>query len=102
MIPIDFDGAHAAHSALKAFFAAHPKGKLDRTELEEIRRLCRAVENAVGDAECRRAVRNIESYTALLSSSEPASRGPDFVRLRVHNALASLRSNLKAIEAGQR
>jgi hypothetical protein len=50
MIPIDFDGARAAHSALKAFFAAHAKGKLDRTELEEIRRLCRAVESAVGDA----------------------------------------------------
>jgi hypothetical protein len=37
----------------------------------------------------------------LLCSSEPAAKGADFVRLRVQNALASLRSKLKAIEAGQ-
>jgi hypothetical protein len=101
MMNIDLDRAHAAHSALKEFFAAHPKGKLDRTALHKIQALCQAAETAVSDAECRRAIRNIENYTALLHSSEPP-RGTDFVRLRVQNALASLRSNLRAIEARQR
>lgn len=102
MIPTDLDRARAAHSALKEFFAAHPKGRLDRTALDEAQVLCRAAVTAVSDAECRRAIRNIENYTELLSTSEPALRGADFVRLRVQNALASLRSNLKAIEAEQR
>ena len=102
MTLIDLDRARAAHSALRSFFAEHPKGKLDRTALNDIRELCRAAATAVSDDECRRAIRNIESYTSLLCTSEPALRGPDFVRLRVQNALSSLRSNLNAIEAGQR
>jgi hypothetical protein len=102
MTIIDLHRAHAAHSALKEFFAAHPRGKLDRAALDKIQALCNAAETAVSDAECRRAIRNIESYTALLSSSEPPRHGADFVRLRVQNALASFRSNLRAIEARQR
>jgi hypothetical protein len=101
MIPIDLDRARAAHSALNEFFAAHSKGKLDRVAEDEIRALCRAAATAVSDDECRRALRNIESYTALLSTSEPPRRGADFVRLRVQNALATLRSNLNAIAAAR-
>ena len=102
MIPTELHQARAAHSALLQFFASHPKGRLDRSALDEVLALCRAAASAVSDAECRRAIRNIESYTELLCSSEPASRGADFVRLRVQNALASLRSGLKAMEAGQK
>lgn len=101
MIRTDFDQARAAHSALKDFFAAHPKGRLDPATLGDIQALCRAAESAVSDVDCRRAIRSIENYSALLSSSEPPSRGADFVRLRVLNALASYRSKLKAIEAGE-
>jgi hypothetical protein len=102
MVNMDLDGARAAHSALQEFFAAHPKGKLDRAAQRKIQALCHAAETAVSDDECRRALRNIENYTALLSSSEPPRHGADFVRLRVQNALASFRSNLRAIEARQR
>jgi hypothetical protein len=35
MIPIDLDRARAAHSALNEFFAAHPKGRLDRVAEDE-------------------------------------------------------------------
>jgi hypothetical protein len=56
----------------------------------------------VSDDECRRAIRSIERYSALLCASEPPRRGADFVRLRVQNALASFRSNLRAVEARQR
>ena len=61
--------------------------------------LCRQAESAVPDVECRRAIRSIQNYSELLTSREPAERGADFVRLRVQNALASFRSQLKAIEA---
>jgi hypothetical protein len=102
MTPIDFEQARAAHLALKEFFAAHPKGRLDPAAFDDVQALCRAAEHAVPDPECRRAIRSIENYSALLSSSEAASqRGADFVRLRVQNALASFRSQLKAIEAGE-
>jgi hypothetical protein len=101
MIPVDIEQARAAHSALKEFFASHPKGKLDPRTVGDVHALCRAAERAVPDADCRRAIRSIESYTELLSSRETAVRGADFVRLRVQNALASFRSKLKAIEAGQ-
>jgi hypothetical protein len=101
MIAINLEQAHAAHSALKEFFAAHPKGRLDPAALDDVHALCRAAESAVPDVECRRAIRSIENYTALLSAGETASRGADFLRLRVQNALASFRSKLKAIEAGQ-
>jgi hypothetical protein len=50
---------------------------------------------------CQHAIRSIENYSRILSSGEPVSRGANFVRLRVKNALASFRSKLKAIEAGQ-
>jgi hypothetical protein len=102
MIPTDFNRARAAHSALQDFFAAHPKGKLERSALEHIHGLCHAAENAVSDDECRRAIRSIERYSALLCVSDPPRRGADFVRLRLHNALASFRSNLRAVEARQR
>jgi hypothetical protein len=55
----------------------------------------------VPNVECRRAIRSIVNYSELLTSREPAQRGADFVRLRVQNALASFRSQLKAIEAGE-
>jgi hypothetical protein len=48
MIPIDLDRARAAHSALDEFFAAHPKGKLDRVAEDEIRGLCRAARISSG------------------------------------------------------
>ena len=99
MTAIDFEQARAAHLALKEFFAAHPKGKLDPASLHEVQAMCRAAELSVPDAECRRAIRSIELYTEMLTSREPAQRGADFVRLRVQNALASFRSRLKAIEA---
>jgi hypothetical protein len=101
MTTINFEQARAAHLALKEFFAAHPKGRLDPAALVDIQALCRQAENAVADMECRRAIRSIESYSELLISREPAERGADFVRLRVLNALASFRSKLKAIEAGE-
>src|SRR5438105_9009962 len=101
MVPVDFKQARAVHSALNEFFASHPKGKLDPAAVTDVQALCRAAERAVPDADCRRAIRNIESYTQLLSSREPTARGPDFVRLRVHNALASFRSKLDWIEAAQ-
>lgn len=100
MIPIDIEQARAAHLALKEFFAAHPKGRLDPAALLQVQALCRAAERAVPDLECRRAIRSIENYSELLSSRE-TPRGADFVRLRVQNALASFRSQLKAIEAGE-
>ena len=99
MTNIDFEQARAAHLALKDFFAAHPKGRLDAAALRDVQSLCRAAERAVPDADCRSAIRSIENYSALLSSRDPAARGADFVRLRVQNALASFRSKLKAIEA---
>jgi hypothetical protein len=49
----------------------------------------------------RRAIHNIENYSELLTARDPAERGVDFVRLRVQNALASFRSKLKSIEAGE-
>jgi hypothetical protein len=102
MTHIDFEQARAAHLALKEFFAAHPKGRLDSAALGDLKALCRAAEHAVPDVECRRAIRSIENYSALLSSPETTPpRGADFVRLRVQNALASFRSKLKAIEAGE-
>jgi hypothetical protein len=102
MIPINFEQARAAHLALREFFAAHPKGRLDPASLDDVRALCRAAEHAVPDDECRRAIRSIANYSALLSSGETVPvRGADFVRLRVQNALASFRSHLKAIEAGE-
>ena len=101
MITMNLEQARAVHSALREFFAAHPKGRLDPAALDNVQALCRAAASAVDDAECRRAIRSIENYSALLSSREAAPRGADFVRLRVQNALASFRSKLKAIEAGQ-
>jgi len=101
MSEINFEQARAAHLALREFFAAHPKGRLDPAERLDVQALCRQAENAVDDVECRRAIRSIENYTELLISREPAQRGADFVRLRVQNALASFRSQLKAIEAGE-
>ena len=101
MNEINFEQARAAHLALKEFFAAHPKGRLDPAALVDVQSLCRQAENAVDNVECRRALRSIENYTELLTSREPAQRGADFVRLRVQNALASFRSQLKAIEAGE-
>jgi hypothetical protein len=101
MIPVDFKQARAVHSALNEIFASHPKGRLDPAAVSNVHALCRAAESAVPDPDCRRALRNIESYTELLSSREPNLRGPDFVRLRVQNALASFRSKLNWIEAAQ-
>ena len=72
MIPTDFNRARAAHSALQDFFAAHPKGKLERSALEHIHGLCHAAENAVSDDECRRAIRNIERYSRC--SARPSRR----------------------------
>jgi hypothetical protein len=100
MTHIDFEQARAAHSALMQFFSAHPKGRLDPAALRDVQALCRQAENAVADVECRRAIRSIQNYSELLTSREPNERGADFVRLRVQNALASFRSQLKAIEAG--
>jgi hypothetical protein len=101
MDAIDFEQARAAHLALKEFFAAHPKGRLDPARLVDVQALCRAAAQALPDLECRRAIRAIEMYTELLAAQAPAARGADFVRLRVQNALASYRSKLKAIEAGE-
>ena len=102
MTQIDFEQARAAHLALKEFFASHPKGRLDPAALLDVQALCRLAESAVAaDGECRRAIRSIQNYSELLTSREPAQRGADFVRLRVQNALASFRSQLKAIQAGE-
>lgn len=99
---VNFEQARAAHLALTEFFAAHPKGRLDRAAYDDVQALCRAAQSAVADDECRRAIRSIENYSALLSSGESVPpRGADFVRLRVQNALASFRSQLKAIESGE-
>jgi hypothetical protein len=101
MAYMNFEQARAAHYALEQFFAAHPKGRLNADALGDVQALCRAAESVVADTECRRAIRNIESYSELLTARDPAERGVDFVRLRVHNALASFRSKLKAIQAGE-
>jgi hypothetical protein len=100
MTHIDFEQAHATYLALKEFFSAHPKGRLDPAALLDVLALCRRAENAIADVECRRAISSIQNYSELLTSREPSERGADFVRLRVQNALASFRSQLKAIEAG--
>ena len=101
MKPEDIKQARAAHSALNEFFALHPKGRLDPTAVSDVQALCRAAERAVPDADCHRAIRSIENYAALLAWREPERQGPDFVRLRVQNALASLRSKLNWIETAQ-
>ena len=101
MTSINFEQARAAHLALQEFFAAHPKGRLDAAAFLDVKLLCQQAERVVPDVECRRAIRSIVNYSELLTSREPAERGADFVRLRVQNALASLRSQLKAIEAGE-
>jgi hypothetical protein len=101
MTRINFEQARAAHRALEQFFAAHPKGRLEADALVDVQTLCRQAENAVDHVQCRRAIRSIENYSELLMSREPAQRGADFVRLRVQNALASFRSQLKAIEAAE-
>ena len=93
----DFDKARAAHTALKDFFARHPKGRLEREALDDVYSLCKQAASALDDAECRQALSKIESYSLILCSAEPP-RGADFVRLRVQNALASLRSKLRAAE----
>jgi hypothetical protein len=100
MIPIEFEQARAALVALKELFAAHPKGRLDRAAFDNVQALCLEAERAVSDIDCRRALRNIEVYSALLSSSESeAPCAADFVHLRVQHALASLGSKLQALEA---
>jgi len=101
MTQVNFEQARAAHRALEALFAAHPKGRLAPAALLDVQTLCRQAENAVPDVECRRAIRSIQNYSELLTSREPAERGADFVRLRVQNALASFRSHLKAIEGSE-
>lgn len=97
----NFEQARAAHYALEQFFVAHSKGKLNADALGDVQALCRAAESVVADTECRRAIRSIENYSELLTARDPAERGVDFVRLRVQNALASFRSKLKAIQAGE-
>jgi hypothetical protein len=100
MMPIDYQHAGATFLALTELFAAYPKGKLDRAAFDRVQALCREAERAVSDIECRRALRNIEVYSALLSSSESeAPCAADFVHLRVQYALASLGSKLKVLEA---
>ena len=94
----DFDQARAAHTALKEFFARHPKGRLERDALDDVYALCKEAATAVGDDECKEALRKIQSYSLMLCCSEPP-RGTDFVRLRVQNALATFRSKLRAAEA---
>jgi len=101
MTHTNFEQARAAHYALEQFFAAHPKGKLNRDALDDVQALCRVAESVVADTECRRAIRSIENYSELLTARDPAERGVDFVRLRVQNALASFRSKLKVIQAGE-
>jgi len=98
---IHLEQARAAHQALKEFFAAHPKGRLDCASLRELQALCRTAEQAVSDVECRRAIRSVHAYAELLSAAEPRTQGADFVRLRVQNALASYGAKLKAIEADE-
>ena len=95
----NFDDARAAYCALKAFFTAHPKGRLDSAAFQSVQALCKAAERTAPDLECQRAIRNIVTYSALLHSTDAVPRGADFVRLRVQNALACFRSQLKAIEA---
>lgn len=97
----NFERARAAHAALKEFFTKHPKGRLEQNAIDDLHLLCEEAASAVNDAECRFAIRKIQGYSSLLSSREP-QRGADFVRLRVQNALASFRSNLRAVEAGDR
>jgi hypothetical protein len=41
------------HSALKEFFAAHPKARLDPAALDDVQALCRAAERAGADLEGR-------------------------------------------------
>jgi len=101
MTDTNFEQARAAHYALEQFFATHAKGKLNADALGDVQALCRAAESVVADNECRRAIRSIENYSELLTARDPAERGVDFVRLRVQNALASFRSKLKSIEAGE-
>jgi hypothetical protein len=100
MMTIDFQRACATFLALKELFATRPKGKLDRAAFDRVQALCREAARAVSDIEWRRALRNIEVYSALLSSSQSeAPCAADFVHLRVQHALASLGSKLKVLEA---
>jgi hypothetical protein len=100
MMPVDFQHAGATFHGLQQLFAAHPKGKLDRAAFHRVQVLCREGARLVSDVECRRALRNIEVYSALLSSSESeAPCAAAFVHLRVQHALALLRTKLQVLEA---
>lgn len=101
LMTTDFEKARAAHSALREFFAAHPKGRLERGALDDVHALCEQAARAVSHDECRTAIRKIEDYSTMLFAAEPG-RAADFIRLRVHNALATFRSNLRAIETDER
>jgi hypothetical protein len=98
--PNDFEHAGATFLALNEVFATHFNGRLDRAAFDTVQGLCQEAERVVSDIECRRALRNIEVYSALLSSSESeAPRAADFLHLRVQHALALLAKKLKP-EAG--
>lgn len=93
--------ARAVHSALKEFFASKPKGRLHAEEVRDVARLCDEAASAVADRETRFAIRKIAGYSEMLTAADE-TRGVDFVRLRVQNALASFRSHLKDLEGARR
>jgi hypothetical protein len=100
MTPIEFQHAGATFVALNEVFATI-KGRLDRAAFDKVQALCQEAARVISDIECRRALRNIEVYSALLSSSESeAPRAADFLHLRVQHALALLASKLKSLKAG--
>lgn len=101
MSGLDVERARAAHSALKEFFSSRPKGRLRGDEVRSVAQLCHEAASAISDVECRIAIRKIAGYSEMLSGTEE-TRGADFVRLRVQNALATFRSHLKDLQGARR
>jgi hypothetical protein len=94
MTPIDFQHAGATFLALSRLFATIT-GRLDSSAFDRVQQLCHEAARAVPDIECRRALRNIEIYSALLSSSQSEAPGAvEFLRRRVQHAVALLASKL--------
>jgi CheY-like chemotaxis protein len=102
----DIDEARALHGALMEVFVAHTGGRENLAALGRVEQLCDAAVRALDDVECRVAMRGVKSYAKLLFSNDGhmdidggSISGLDYLRLRIHNALAGFRGRLNNLEA---
>lgn len=94
-----FDAAHALHAALKELIATHPGGAANPETLHRLRRLCVAARLTMPDAECRAAIRDVETYAlALYADQQHGNVDHDLLRARILSALSAFQSRLRAIE----